>query len=169
MVFSLEKCSFAYSDIKVLGYGLSRYGLHILSEKVTSITSLAPPNTLRQLHRLMGMFGYYRSFIHQFAKIAKPLNDLKKSKSPSVRRPAYNSRQTLEWTPECQEAFEELKLRMCNAPILVHPIFDRPFILYTDASADAFAAVLCQVWERDDYIQGEAPTLMSNSNTEWEQ
>ena len=58
---------------------------------------------------------------------------------------------------------------MCNAPILAHPMFDRPFILYTDASADAFAAVLCQVWERDYYIQGEAPTLMSNSNTEWEQ
>ena len=40
---------------------------------------------------------------------------------------------------------------MCNAPILAHPLFDRPFILYTDASVDAFAAVLCQVWERKDY------------------
>ena len=64
LVFSLEKYRFTYLDIKVLGHGLSRYGLHILSEKVTSITSLAPPKTLGQLHRLMGMFSYYRSFIH---------------------------------------------------------------------------------------------------------
>ena len=50
LVFSLEKCSFGFSDIKLLGHGLSRYGLHTLSEKVMSITSLAPPKTMGELH-----------------------------------------------------------------------------------------------------------------------
>ena len=151
LVFSLEKCSFGFCDVKLLGHSLSRYGLHTLSEKVTSITSLAPPKTMGELHRLLGMFGYYRAFIHQFAKIAWLLNDLKKSSGIGPKqencRTNYNSKQPIQWSSECQVAFDELKHRMCNAPILAHPLFDRPFILYTDASAEAFAAVLCQFWE----------------------
>ena len=58
IVFSLEKCSFAFTDVKLLGHRLSRYSLHTLSEKVTSITSLAPPKTMGELHRLLEMFGY---------------------------------------------------------------------------------------------------------------
>ena len=99
------------------------------------------------------MFGYYRSFIHQFAKIAKPLNDLKKNTSTDKKpKPAYNSKAPIEWDDNCERAFVELKKRLCTAPILAHPQFDRPFILYTDASAEAFAAVLTQVWEKEDYI-----------------
>lgn len=67
-----------------MGHGLSRYGLHTLMEKVISITSLNPPRTIGELHRIMGIFGYYQSFIYQFAKIAKPINDLKKSTSSSL-------------------------------------------------------------------------------------
>lgn len=63
-----------------------------------------------------------------------------------------------------QAAFDELKRRLCSAPILAHPLFDRLFILYTDASAEAFAAVLCQVWIWDDYIQtDDASTLAMTS------
>jgi len=184
LVFSLEKCRFRYVDIKLLGHGLSRYGLHTLTEKVTSITSLAPPSNLSEVHRLLGMFGYYRGFIYQYAKLAKPLNDLKKlepatlsvkpnpgsagvmPEKQSVRRPVYNSRQLIVWTAECQHAFEELKRRLCSAPILAHPQFDRPFILYTDASADVFAAVLCQVWERKDYVTNESPTQVASREEE---
>jgi len=126
------------------------------------------------------MFGYYRGFIYQYAKLVRPLNDLKKSgpgeprgavdtssgtttgtrDKRTPRCPAYNSKQPIEWTAECQLVFEELKRRMCNAPILAYPRFDPPFILYTDASADAFAGVLCQVWERNDYVTSESSTVM---------
>jgi len=122
LVFSLEKCRFGYIDIKLLGHGLSRYGLHTLTEKVTSITSLAPFSNLGELHRLLRMFRYYRGFIYQYAKLAKPLNDLKKLKPAtlsvkpsagdeqrSARQPVYNSKQPIEWTAEYQRAFEELK------------------------------------------------------------
>src|SRR5258705_2411861 len=151
LVFSVNKCHFGHSDVNLLGHGLSRYGLHTLTEKVQTITSLAPPKTMGQLHRVLGMFRYYRSFIYQFSKIAKPLNDLKSFQSENNSKPdrkaAYNSKTPIPWSDPCQASFDELKKRLSSAPILAHPIFDRPFILYTDASADGFAAVLAQVWE----------------------
>ena len=160
MVLSLDKCRFGFSDVKHLGHGLSRYGLHTLPENFQTISSLAPPRTMGELHRLLGMFGYDRSFIYQFAKIARPLNELKRHKSggqgtPNERKPAYNSKVAISWTTECQGVFGELKRRLFTAPLLAYPMFDRPFILYTDASAEAFAAVLTQVWERGDYVKGE--------------
>jgi len=77
LVFSLEKCRFRYINIKLLGHGLSRYRLHTLMEKMTFITSLTLPFNLGELHRLLGMFGYYWGFIYQYAKLTNPLNNLK--------------------------------------------------------------------------------------------
>jgi len=113
--------------VKLLEHGLSRYGLHTLTEKVVSIISLKPPKISGELYRLIGMFGYYRLFIYQFAKIAKLINDLKKSTvdndlkkstmdSSSGTRlsrpdkcPCYNSKQPIQWNKRCQLAFDELK------------------------------------------------------------
>lgn len=146
--FHLAKCRFGYSELKLLGMGLSRYGLHTVEEKVKAISDLSSPETIGELHRLVGMFSYYRNFIHNFAKIAAPLNELKRNE-PGAE---YHSKKKIQWSLECQKAFDELKNRLSSAPILAHPKFDgRPFILYTDASAGAFAAVLCQQWTRGDY------------------
>lgn len=114
LVFSIDKCRFGFADVKLLGHGLSRYGLHTLTEKVISITSLNPPRTIGELHQIMGMFGYYRSFIYQFARIAKPINELKKSTSGTLskertprqrkkpdKRPCYNSKQPILWSEQC--------------------------------------------------------------------
>lgn len=149
LVFSLDKCKFGFDDLKVLGHGLSRYGLHTVAEKVRSITDLDRPKTMGELHRLLGMFGYYRAFIAQFAKIAKPLNDLKRSSDEGSKK-NYNSKTPIPWNQECETAFAELKSRLSTAPILAHPRYDKPFILYTDASADALAAVLTQVWDDEE-------------------
>ena len=111
IIFSLDKCHFGHSTVRLLGHGLSRYGLHTLMKKVQTISFFASPRTMGQLHRLLGMFGYYRAFIHQFARIAKPLNDLKSFREPSTgrtdRKPSYNSKATIPWSRECQLAFDE--------------------------------------------------------------
>ena len=49
---------------------------------------------------------------------------------------------------------------MCNAPILAHPLFGHPFILYMDASAEVFVVVLCQVWEKKDYATAAVSALV---------
>lgn len=160
--FHIGKCRFGYQELKLLGMGLSRYGLHTIEEKVLAITDLKPPETIGKLHRLVGMFSYDRNFISNFAKIAAPLNELKRNKvaeeeghaqkKSGPKANSYNSRQKVTWTEDCQEAFDELKMRLFTAPILAHPNFDeRQFILYTDASQIAFGAVLCQLWTHDDY------------------
>jgi hypothetical protein len=152
LMFSKEKCRFGFSELKLLGMGLSKYGMFTLEDKVKTIRDLAPPTTIGELYRILGMFGYYRGFIRNFAKIARPLEILKRGKAGVD----YNSKRTIDWNDEAQAAFDELKDRLCSAPILAHPKFDgRPFILYTDASAEAFGAVLCQHWTQEDYEPAE--------------
>ena len=87
---------------------------------------------MSEVRSFLGICGYYRRFIEKFAEKAKPLTKLtEKGKS-------------LIWTTECQEAFDELKNRLCNAPILGMPDFTKPFLLDTDASNFAIGAVLSQ-------------------------
>jgi len=82
-----------------------------------------------------GLAGYYRKFVKDFAKLAKPLKDLEHANH-------------YEWTPACQQAFELLKEKLVSKPILAHPNFsdpNRPFILDTDASDWALGGVLSQI------------------------
>ena len=89
--------------------------------------------------------GYYRQFINQFAAVAKPLTDLTKGKK---------KQEEIVWNEEANEAFELLKTRIAQYPILRLPCFNRSFILATDASEDGIGGVLMQ--EHDD---GKFPVI----------
>ena len=78
------------------------------------------------------MIGYYRRFCTNFAKVAAPLTDLLKKG------------RAFKWTSDCQEAFEELKQLLVNAPVLATPDMTKPFSLSTDASDRCVGAVLMQ-------------------------
>jgi hypothetical protein len=171
LTFSLPKCRFGFTELTMLGLGLSRYGLHTIKDRVKAVLDIARPETLGDLHRMLGMFGYYRMFIRNFAKIAAPLNALKKrDASASGPGSVYSSKQPLVWSDDCQSAFDDLKDRLSSAPILAHPRFDRPFILYTDASNVSFGAVLAQVWTKDDYAMADddaKPTTCCVEAVDW--
>ena len=79
------------------------------------------------------MASYYRRFIKNFADIATPLHDMTKGSQPEFN-----------WTPLADKSFNELKNRLCTAPILSLPDFSVPFIVYTDASDYGLGAVLSQ-------------------------
>jgi hypothetical protein len=130
LTFSLPKCRFGFAELTMLGLGLSRYGLHTIKDRVRAVLDLAAPTTMGELHRIMGMFGYYRMFIRNFAKVAAPLNELKK-RDPDAKSQDYSSKLPIPWSAECQTAYDELKHRLSSAPILAHPRYDRPFVLYT--------------------------------------
>jgi hypothetical protein len=154
LTFSLPKCRFGFTELTMLGLGLSRYGLHTIEDRVRAVLDLEVPKTMAALHRMLGMFGYYRMFICNFAKVAAPLNELKK-RDPDAKSEDYSSKLPIPWTDEYQSAYDELKHRLSSAPILAHPRYDRPFILYTDASNISFGAVLAQVWTKEDYAMAE--------------
>ena len=75
---SSTKCRIGYLDVTMLGMQISRYSLATTEEKVVAVTALPAPTTMAALHRVVGMFGYYRNFIKNFSRIAIPLNELKK-------------------------------------------------------------------------------------------
>ena len=108
------------------------------------------------------MFNYYRIFIEHFAWIAAPLYDgLKKQPDePShhdlkARARIHGSRQFPD-TPETREAFRLLQQALASSPVLIHPDFEREFILYIDACALGLAGNLHQISLED---QKEHPIL----------
>ena len=127
-----SKCSFGLSRVELLGHSVSADGIYPLPSRVEAIKNLGPPSNVTGVRSFLGMAGYYRNFIKDFAKLAFPLTNLTKAREPFV------------WGPEQQEAFDVLKDALTQAPILAHPDVTRPFILYCDASDKAIGSILVQ-------------------------
>jgi len=100
--------------------------------KVEEILNWKPPTTVHQVRSFMGMAGYYRRFIPDFSRIAKPITNLLKTQVKFV------------WSPECETAFQTLKRCLTTAPVLAQPDIEKPFDVYCDASGTGLGCVLMQ-------------------------
>jgi hypothetical protein len=118
------------------------------------VTQLAAPTNIRELWHILGLFGYYRAFIHRYTIIAAPLTDL--TKGIRVHRNENGSwdaessaalKAPLNWTSECKEAFAQLKKALTEPPTLAYPDFNKPFTLYVDACHQGMACILHQVMD----------------------
>jgi hypothetical protein len=98
------------------------------------------PRNIRELRGVLGLFSYYRRFIKDFAQLADPMYQLLKKDTP------------YEWTESQQEAFEKLREKLTQAPIVQYPDFSKPFYLYTDASIIGLGAVLAQKDNDKEYV-----------------
>lgn len=101
--------------------------------KLKGIQDWPTPTTVKQVRGFLGFGNFYRRFIQHFSELEKPLNNLLKKE------------QKFEWTNECQQAFENLKKRFTEEPVLMMPDQTRPFQIETDASKYATGAVLTQM------------------------
>ena len=127
-----QKCQFGVNHIKYLGHNIGKKGIAPFEEKVKAVKDFPTPTTITQVKSFLGLANYYRKFIKDFSKLAKPLNDLtKKSK-------------VFYWNEESQKAFMELKRRLISAPILAHANPNLPYRLTTDASRIGLGWVLEQ-------------------------
>ncbi|KAI5721603.1 hypothetical protein M8J77_022863 [Diaphorina citri] len=133
MKIQLDKSEFFKTETAYLGHVISNEGVRPSPEKIKCIEKFPIPKTVTQIKSFLGLVGYYRKYIKDFAKIAKPLHAcLKKDATINIKDLAYN------------EAFHSLKSALMNEPILTYPDFTKTFTLTTDASNFALGAVLSQ-------------------------
>ncbi|XP_021994444.1 uncharacterized protein LOC110891080 [Helianthus annuus] len=136
LVLNWEKCHFMVKEGVVLGHKISEAGLEVDPAKVDIISKLPPPTSVRAIRSFLGHAGFYRRFIKDFSKIARPMTRLLEKDAPFV------------FTDECMKAFKQLKQRLIEAPILVAPDWALPFEIMCDASDYAIGAVLGQRREK---------------------
>jgi hypothetical protein len=133
----LNKCAFMQREVTFLGHQLSAEGIRPLASKVDTIRQWPIPKDANALRRFIGVIGFYRRFIPQFADIAAPLQDLVTA--------ALQSSRSYRWDPAHQEAFDNLKTALAERMLLQHP---DPrcdsYSLVTDASATSIGAALHQ-------------------------
>ena len=129
---NLTKCHIGLKAIKFLGHIVSKEGIKPDPSNVEAVTKMKPPTSVKEVRRFLGMVGFYRRHIQDFARIACPLTNLTQKGQPFI------------WTEECQDAFNTLKQKLISYPILVKADINQPFVLETDASQHHIAAVLMQ-------------------------
>ena len=100
---------------------------------MVAIREFPTPQNVKEVRQFVGLASYYRRFVQSFAQTAQPLHALTR-KGVSFR-----------WTESCQNAFDVLKKKLCEAPILAYPAFDREITLETDASILGIGAILSQL------------------------
>ena len=127
-----EKSEFGLQEIKILRHIVRGQCVKLDHKKVEAIKKWSQPTSLREVRIFLGLAYYYRRFIKNFSKIAKPMSDLLKKNL------------TLEWTKSCEQAFQELKEKLNSPLVLKFPEFEKPFEVHTDASDFAIGGVLMQ-------------------------
>nr|GEV54818.1 reverse transcriptase domain-containing protein [Tanacetum cinerariifolium] len=126
-VLNWEKCHFMCREGIVLGHKISKSGIEVDRAKVDVIAKLPHPTTVKGVKNFLGHAGFYRRFIHDFSKIARPMTHLLEKETPFV------------FSKECIDAFNTLKKKLTEALILVLPYWNLPFELMCDASDYAIA------------------------------
>jgi phospholipid-translocating ATPase len=120
-----------------LGHKIGNGEVKLDQEKISAVVNYPVPRTKKQVRGFLGLTGYYRKFIQNYAAKAAPLTDLTKKSLPDK----------VNWSESCEKAFKELKEMLCQTPILRSPDFEKEFILQTDASDIGVGAVLSQLDE----------------------
>nr|GEV81139.1 reverse transcriptase domain-containing protein [Tanacetum cinerariifolium] len=132
LVLNWEKCHFMVKEGIVLGHKISKNGLEVDRAKFDVIAKLPHPTTVKGVRSFQGHGSFYRRFIQDFSKIARPMTHLLEKETPFV------------FSKDCIDAFETLKKKLTEAPILFVPDWNLPFELMCDASDFAIGAVLGQ-------------------------
>ncbi|GJW25401.1 reverse transcriptase domain-containing protein [Tanacetum coccineum] len=136
LALNWEKSHFMVKEGIVLGHKISKKGIEVDKAKIDVIAKLPHPTTVKGIRSFLGHAGFYRRFIKDFSKISRPMTHLLEKNTPFI------------FSEECIQAFQTLKKKLTEAPILIAPNWDQPFELMCDASDYAIGAVLGQRIEK---------------------
>nr|GEV16340.1 DNA-directed DNA polymerase [Tanacetum cinerariifolium] len=129
-----EKSHFMVKEGIILGHKISKNGIEVDKAKVDVIAKLPHPTTVKSIRSFLGHAGFYRRFIKDFSKIARPMTRLLEKDTSFF------------FFKKCVEAFQTLKRKLTEASILIAPDWDLPFELMCNASEFAIEISLCQIW-----------------------
>ena len=150
------KTVFCAKRIKLLGHVIENGIIAMDEDKIRAIVERKPPTDVKGVQSWVGSANYYRPFIQDFARMAKPLFVLMCDDVVFI------------WTTECQLAFDQIKQVFITAPILRIADLSRMFLLYTDSSEFAFGGILAQMDDIPmEYVVEYASKLFKGSQLSW--
>ena len=117
-----SKCEFWLKEVGFLGHVISGEGIAVDPTKVASVTKWVAPTSVGEIRSFLGLAGYYRRFIENFSRIAKPMTELLKKDTK------------FKWTEECEASFQELKKRLVTTPVLIFLDQHKDYQVYCNAS-----------------------------------
>lgn len=132
-----SKCFFAQDELEYLGHTVSGEGTKPSESKIKKVREYSSPRNVPELRSFLGLAGYYRNYVNNFAKLAHPLFHLLKKDN------AY------EWTKACQTSFEKLKEALVSKPILTHFDDKKEHAIFVDACGKGIGAILKQAEETE--------------------
>ena len=150
-----SKCALLQESVSYLGHIVSRKGIATDPEKTEKVSCWPTPTSVKEIQQFLGLATYYRRFVKDFAKIAKPLYRL-----------TEQGRQ-FKWTTECDSAFATLKNRLITTPILSFPDYSKAFTLDTDASQEGIGAVLSQEHDGQERVIAYASRTLSKAERKY--
>ena len=154
-----SKCIFLQTEVEYLGHIFTKEGIKPDPKKQKAVKEYPAPKNVDQTRSFLGLAGYYRKFIKNFAAKAQPLTVLTKKDTEWI------------WSREQEEAFQLLKDCLIKPPILRYPDFTRDFIIDTDASGFGVGSVLGQVQivqdEEKEVVVAYASKHLSKSQVNW--
>lgn len=128
-----SKCEFWLTEVKFLGHVISNEGITVDSSKVEAVLNWNQPKNIFENRSFLGLAGYYRRFIKDFSRLAAPLTMLTRKEVKFI------------WSKECEKSFQELKIRLTTASVLIIPERGEGYVVFTDASLCGLGCVLMQL------------------------
>ena len=162
-----SKCKFLQKRVRFLGYIVSENGVETDPEKTECLRNWPIPDCIQDVRRFLGFSGYYRKFVKDYSKIARPLTNLLKGDSTKKKRRLPFKPPNWKWETEEQTAFERIIKALTEAPVLAFADYTKSFVLHTDASAMGLGAVLYQKQQGELKVIAYASRGLSRSESNY--
>uniref|UniRef100_A0A0G4I3C1 Reverse transcriptase domain-containing protein n=1 Tax=Chromera velia CCMP2878 TaxID=1169474 RepID=A0A0G4I3C1_9ALVE len=157
----LEKAKIGKREVKYLGHSVSARGTRPSKKKTEKIRKWPTPTDRASLRTFVYLCNYYRGFVQKFAQIAHPLTELLKTYDKDKKPILF------QWTTAVDEAFQDLRRRLTEPPIMTFPDMRPPFIVKPDASQVSIGGVLVQVRDGKERVVAYASRALMEAEPKY--